>query len=136
MIVKANVHVDCCAFGRINGSHCETDVVPEPQASILRAAYRPAAEKWWQSVVAEPHSLEKPTFYLGLGNASVTNVLAAGAHERTPGNITLLPNGAVGFSSPGDRMCFKVKVSDAHLSRFRNEQFTATCGHRPAVGNC
>ena len=73
---------------------------------------RSAAEKWWQSVIMEPHSLEKPIFYLGLGEGLVTNMLVSGAHERTPAeNIRLIPNGAAGFKVPGDRICFQVKVS-------------------------
>lgn len=61
-------------------------------------------------MLAEPHSFNKPTFYLGLGSSLASNVLAAGAHERTPGNVTLLAMGASGFSSPGDRVCYKVQV--------------------------
>jgi hypothetical protein len=70
-----------------------------------------AAKEWWQSVVKEPHSFQKPTYYLGLGNWTVTNMLAAGAHERTPSQVTLLIDGATGFYSAGESMCFKLKVS-------------------------
>lgn len=69
-----------------------------------------AAEQWWQSVINEPWSFQKPTYYLGLGNWTVTNMLAAGAHERTPSKIQLLLNGATGFYNAGESMCFKLKV--------------------------
>jgi hypothetical protein len=70
-----------------------------------------AARDWWKSVVADHHSFEKPAFQLGLNGWSVTNILPDGAHERTPGRIELLPNGAAGFSQVGDSMCFKLDVS-------------------------
>jgi hypothetical protein len=60
--------------------------------------------------VSDTHSFNKPTFFLGMGDWSVTNLLAAGAHERTPKRVTLLPVGATGFSQPGDNMCWKIKV--------------------------
>lgn len=59
----------------------------------------------------DPHSFLKPTFYLGLGDWTVSNLETMGAHDRTPGHITLMSNGAVGFQTPGDRMCLKVQVS-------------------------
>jgi hypothetical protein len=46
---------------------------------------------------------------------SVTNIVAMGAHERTEGAIELTQNGAVGFKSPGDRMCWKIQVLTAGL---------------------
>lgn len=69
-----------------------------------------AAEKWWQSIIKEPNSFQKPTYYLGLGNWTVTNMLAAGAHERTPEKVTLVVSGATGFYNAGESMCFKMKV--------------------------
>lgn len=77
-----------------------------------------AARSWWQSVINESSSFTKPMYYLGLDNWRVTNMLADGAHDRTPGNITLLPNGATGFKGVGDRMCFKTKVRGrVHIQR-------------------
>jgi hypothetical protein len=98
---------------RVNGSHIESRAteVAQPQASRIANTLEAAARCWWSSVVADPHSFAKPTFYLGLGGWHVTNMLAAGAHERTPGNVTLLMNGATGFRSRGDRMCFKTQVT-------------------------
>ncbi|WIA37621.1 hypothetical protein OEZ86_014523 [Tetradesmus obliquus] len=95
-----------------NESHVELpcNEVPEPQASTLANIMSNAARAWWQSLVADSSSFTKPTYYLGMGKWRVTNMLADGAHERTPGNITLLANGAAGFRAPGDRMCFKTKV--------------------------
>lgn len=117
------VTLPCICSCRVNGTHKEerSTEVEEPQATALRNIMRSAAEKWWQSVIMEPHSLEKPTFYLGLGDGLVTNMLVSGAHERTPAeNIRLIPNGAAGFKLPGDRICFRVKVrvmtADWHVS--------------------
>lgn len=58
----------------------------------------------------EPHSFVRPTFYLGLDQWLVTNMLTDAAHERTPGNITILPNGVRGFTGVGDRTCYKIQV--------------------------
>jgi hypothetical protein len=90
--------------------------LPPAIASVLSQKLSDAARTWWHSVVAEPHSFNKPTFYLGRGNSIASNVLAAGAHERTPGNVTLLAMGATGFKSPGDRACYKVQVGHFMLS--------------------
>jgi hypothetical protein len=98
---------------RFNGSsHVELpcNEVPEPLASELRANLSTAAHQWWKSIVAEPHSFSKPTFYLGLGGYNVSNVLAAGAHQRTPVAINLLLNGAAGFRTPGDALCWDIQV--------------------------
>jgi hypothetical protein len=84
--------------------------LPPAIASALSSKLSEAARTWWQSIAAEPHSFNKPTFYLGRGNSVASNVLAAGAHERTPGNVTLLAMGATGFKNPGDRACYKVQV--------------------------
>lgn len=99
-----------CRFA--NDSHVENKQTQAPPALAAAVSKKlsAAARSWWQSIVAEPHSFNKPTFYVGLGGSLVSNVLAAGAHERTPGNITLLAMGATGFRSPGDRACYKVQV--------------------------
>lgn len=72
-----------------------------------------AARAWWKSIVQDPDSMTKPVFYLGLSGWSVTNFLPDGAHERTPGRVTLLANGAHGFSNVGDRLCFAAQVEMA-----------------------
>jgi hypothetical protein len=97
-------------------THLENEQTEAPPAvaSAVSRQLSNAARTWWQSILAEPHSFNKPTFYLGLGNSLASNVLAAGAHERTPGNVTLLAMGATGFSSPGDRVCYKAQVGLCH----------------------
>lgn len=97
-------------------SHVElpcNEVLGDEKASVARKLSA-AARTWWQSLLAERHSFHKPTFQLGLNGWSVTNILPDGAHERTPGRIELLQNGAAGFSQIGDSMCFSVNVSDSH----------------------
>jgi hypothetical protein len=103
-----------CRFGD-ETQHLEntnTEVTGERGAMLARKLSN-AAKQWWQSVIAEPSSFQKPTFYLGFGNWTVTNMLAAGAHERTPERVQLMINGATGFYNAGDSMCFKLKVSVA-----------------------
>lgn len=104
----------CCHHHRIEGdSHIElpcNEVLGEEKDSVV-AKLSGAARQWWASVVAGGHSFEKPTFQLGLNGWSVTNILPDGAHERTPGRVELLPNGAAGFSQVDDSMCFKLDVS-------------------------
>ncbi|WIA34881.1 hypothetical protein OEZ86_013171 [Tetradesmus obliquus] len=98
---------------RIDHRHLEsaaTEVKDAALAASLAKRMSKAAEDWWASVVSDPHSFSKPTFFLGMGSWTVTNLLAAGAHERTPKRVTLLLDGASGFSEPGDSMCWKIKV--------------------------
>uniref|UniRef100_A0A383VL27 Sulfatase N-terminal domain-containing protein n=1 Tax=Tetradesmus obliquus TaxID=3088 RepID=A0A383VL27_TETOB len=94
------------------GDHLEIpqNEVPQPQAAAIAANLSAAAQAWWTSVIREPGSFSKPTFYLGLANWTVSNVLAAGAHDRTPGRVRLLMMGAAGFERTGDYMCFKLQV--------------------------
>lgn len=80
------------------------------EATQAAATASQAARQWWASLVAEPHSFVKPTFYLGLPGWTVSNVNAEGAHERTKGNIVLIPNGATGFQDVGDRLCYRMQV--------------------------
>jgi hypothetical protein len=62
---------------------------------------------------------------------SVTNIVAMGAHERTEGAIALTQNGAAGFSKPGDRMCWKIKVRGTNLVGGTNLAATlASTAHR------
>jgi hypothetical protein len=68
------------------------------------------AKNYFTSLVNDVHSFQKPAFQLGLDRWAVTNILPDGAHERTPGRIQLLPNGAAGFSNVGDNMCFAANI--------------------------
>jgi hypothetical protein len=99
----------------LSSSHIELPCseLPQPYSGHVAKAIAAAARTWWQTVVASPSSFTKPTYYMGMGNWSMTNMLADGAHERTPGAIRLLVNGAKGFYKQGDKMCFGVKVSFA-----------------------
>jgi hypothetical protein len=60
----------------------------------------------------QPHSFQKPTFYLGFEGWNVTNMMPDAAYDRTPGRVRLLPNGATGFQQEGDYMCFATEVRD------------------------
>ncbi|KAF8055990.1 rhbg [Scenedesmus sp. PABB004] len=71
-----------------------------PEAAAVVAELRAAARAWFAGVAASPHSFCKPVFFLGLPPGTATNVLAAGAHERTARAVALGPNGAQG---PGRR---------------------------------
>ncbi|KAI8466606.1 MAG: alkaline-phosphatase-like protein [Monoraphidium minutum] len=112
-------------------SHIELpcNEVTGPEGDALRAVMSVAGRQWWESVLAEPHSFQKPTFFLGFEGWSVTNVLPDGAHERTPGRIRLQYNGASGFQMPGDRMCFAAQVMAGgtyDVSLFYTSAFPAT----------
>jgi hypothetical protein len=89
------------------------------EADKLKALMSDAARKWWSDLVAEPHSFQKPTFYLGFEGWNVTNVMPDAAYDRTPGRVRLLPNGATGFQQEGDYMCFATEVSDAVKYRIK-----------------
>lgn len=82
-----------------------------PEKDDIANKLSKAARTYFNSLVADGHSFSKPTFYLGLGDWSVTNILPDGAHARTPGRVELLPNGASGFSKIGDYICFALDVS-------------------------
>jgi hypothetical protein len=71
------------------------------------------ARTWWASVSSSPHALRKPTLVIAPQTFTRTepfNLPAYAAHERTPGRIKLLANGAVGFERVGDRLCFRVQA--------------------------
>lgn len=106
------IYLNCRRFPEGAGDHLEIpqNEVPQPQAAAIAANLSAAAQAWWTSVIREPGSFSKPTFYLGLANWTVSNVLAAGAHDRTPGRVRLLMMGAAGFERTGDYMCFKLQV--------------------------
>ncbi|KAF8072774.1 MAP1D [Scenedesmus sp. PABB004] len=80
------------------------------EGDALAAQLSAAARRHFGELVSDHHSFNKPTFFLGLGEWGVTNVLPDGAHERTPGRVQLLPNGAAGFSRVGDSACFALDV--------------------------
>jgi hypothetical protein len=96
------------------GSHIELpcNEVTGEEGRHLAKLMSDAARAWWKSIVQDPDSFTKPVFYLGLSGWSVTNFLPDGAHDRTPGRVTLLANGAHGFSSVGDRLCFATQVGE------------------------
>lgn len=95
-----------------NNSHIELpcNQVTGPEGEAVAALMSGAARQWWKSLVASPHTFRKPTFYLGFEGWNVTNLLPDGAHDRTMGNVKLLPNGASGFKEPGDKLCFALEV--------------------------
>lgn len=101
-------------------SHIELpcNEVTGAEAEKLAKIMHDAAKSWWKSNVESPDSFTKPTFYLGLGGWSVTNLLPDGAHDRTPGRVTLLPNGAHGFTQVGDRICFAIEVGGSMINSF------------------
>jgi hypothetical protein len=82
-----------------------------PEKDAVASQMSRLAREYFKSLVADNHSFEKPMFYLGLDDWSVTNVLPDGAHARTPGRVELLPNGLTGFSRVGDMACFALDVS-------------------------
>ncbi|WIA40657.1 hypothetical protein OEZ86_013993, partial [Tetradesmus obliquus] len=94
------------------GNHIELPRYELPRAQASKAAdtMAAAARSWWRSVVSEPYSFQKAALFVGMGNESYSNIMAMYAHDRTPANVTLLDKGATGFVSPGDRMCWNVKV--------------------------
>jgi hypothetical protein len=65
----------------------------------------------------QPHSFQKPTFFLGFEGWNVTNVMPDAAYDRTPGRVRLLPNGATGFTQEGDYMCFATEVGAVPATR-------------------
>jgi hypothetical protein len=92
------------------GSHEEADcsaVTDEPE---LKQRLSSAAKSWFESVVASPHSFERPLFFIGKPGRGSSAVLGNGAAERTPGRVSVLPTGLVGFSRPGDSASWRVHV--------------------------
>jgi hypothetical protein len=104
----------CCCCCRFEGtSHIEQpcNEISGPEKEAVASQMSRLAREYFKSLVADAHSFEKPTFFLGLDGWSVTNVLPDGAHARTPGRVELLPNGLSGFSKVGDSACFALEVS-------------------------
>ncbi|KAF6255530.1 hypothetical protein COO60DRAFT_203781 [Scenedesmus sp. NREL 46B-D3] len=99
----------------LGDSHIELpcNEVTGKEGEQMRVLMAGAARQWWADLLAEPHSFQKPTFYFGFEGWNVTNVLPDAAHDRTPGRVRLLPNGATGFEQEGDYMCFATEVVEA-----------------------
>jgi hypothetical protein len=89
-------------------------VVNEQQRKDAAARFSEAAEAWWNSVVAEPHSFRKPVFLLGLPGFATpedepTNVEADGIVALRRGRSMVL-NSLVNFTSVDDFGCRKIRV--------------------------
>jgi hypothetical protein len=87
-------------------------VVNEPQRSEAAARFSEAAESWWNSVVAEPHSFTKPVYLLGLPGFArpenePTNVEASGIFALRRGGSMVL-NSIVNFTSVEDFVCCRI----------------------------
>jgi len=76
----------------------------------VRAKLAGAARRWWDSVVASPNAFERPVYYIGMPGRGSAAVLGTGPAERTPGRVSVLPVGLVGFSEPGDFAAWRVHV--------------------------
>jgi hypothetical protein len=90
-------------------------VLNEQQRSEAAARFSEAAEAWWNSVVAEPHSFVKPVYLLGLPGLATpadepTNVEASGIVSLRRGGSMVL-NSMVNFTSVDDFGCWKIRVS-------------------------
>lgn len=128
MLMCSTPAASLCAHRLTNGSHVELlcNEVKGLEGRRLAKQLASAAQRWFDSLVAEPHSFTKPMFYLGLETWTVSNIIAEGAHERTPGSIKLFANGASGFRDLGDRMCFKVEVRTRQTLHHVKLEVTAT----------
>jgi hypothetical protein len=100
-----------CRF--VNGSYIELpcNEVTGPEQAAIAAAFDKEAQKWWDSVVAEPHSFTKQTFQLGLGGWNASNVEASGAFEISRGKVLITK--PANFTQIGGRICIKINVSCA-----------------------
>jgi hypothetical protein len=84
----------------------------------LAAQFDKAAEKWWKSIIAEPHSFEKTVYLIGLKlpqntTAEPSNAEAGGVIIWRRGTMMLSSGGAVNFTAVGDYGCWKIRVSCA-----------------------
>jgi hypothetical protein len=118
------------------GSHEEAPcaaVSDEP----VRQRLSSAAKAWFDSVVSSPNAFERPRYFIGMPGRSTAAVLGTGVAERTPGRVSVLPTGLVGFSQPGDAASWRVHVLTGgqyslgiglkanHAARFRLSMGTA-----------
>jgi hypothetical protein len=128
------------------GSHEQAPCAAVEDAAV-KAKLSSAARRWFDSVVASPNAFERPLFFVGAPGRASSAVLAPGAAERTPGRVSVLPTGVVGFSQPGDAASWRVRVMTAgtyrvgvglsanHAARFRLSMGTAeqiASGRAPA----
>lgn len=112
------------------GSHEEAPCAAVADEAV-KARLSSAAKSWFESVLGSPNSFERPRFYIGQPGRGSAAVVASGAAERTPGRVSVLPTGLVGFSQPGDAASWRVQVLSAgkyalgiglkanHRARFR-----------------
>jgi cellulase/cellobiase CelA1 len=100
-----------------NGSHVElpcNEVTHEQTRRDIASLFSKAAEAWWNSMVAEPHSLTKPVYLLRLGGAAAaenhpSNVEASGIAQMRRGSMAL--DSVVNYTAVGDYGCWKIRVS-------------------------
>jgi hypothetical protein len=97
----------------------------------VAAAFNRRAQRWWTSVVAEPHSFTKQTFQLGLGGWRASNVEASGAFEISRGKTRITKPAE--FTDVGGRVCIKMNVrgglSDAAFVRLEASTGHVSCAH-------
>jgi hypothetical protein len=114
-------------------------VVDESQHREVAARFNAAAEAWWNSVVAEPHSFTKLVYVLGLPGFArpanePTNVEASGIIQLRRGGSMVL-NSIVNYTSVGDFGCWKIRVSitEATGSRHQCGSSSSSSGQQQAA---
>eukprot|EP01025_Chloroclados_australasicus_P051969 TRINITY_DN6051_c0_g3_i1.p1 TRINITY_DN6051_c0_g3~~TRINITY_DN6051_c0_g3_i1.p1 ORF type:complete len:619 (-),score=66.61 TRINITY_DN6051_c0_g3_i1:388-2244(-) len=76
----------------------------------LEYIYEQLIIKWWYTVLDDPGSFQKPTFFIGYKEHTISEVFPFAPIERTQGNIVVGLYWVSGFSQEGDQITCKVQV--------------------------
>eukprot|EP01026_Neomeris_dumetosa_P015345 TRINITY_DN1585_c0_g4_i1.p1 TRINITY_DN1585_c0_g4~~TRINITY_DN1585_c0_g4_i1.p1 ORF type:complete len:182 (+),score=24.76 TRINITY_DN1585_c0_g4_i1:37-546(+) len=68
-------------------------------------------ESWWNSVLQDPGSFQKPTFLIG--RDQISSVLAIGAIERSRQSVFVGDRAVSGFKNSGDFLACKVQIQQS-----------------------
>eukprot|EP01026_Neomeris_dumetosa_P064333 TRINITY_DN6123_c0_g1_i10.p1 TRINITY_DN6123_c0_g1~~TRINITY_DN6123_c0_g1_i10.p1 ORF type:complete len:658 (-),score=111.33 TRINITY_DN6123_c0_g1_i10:2295-4268(-) len=102
--IKAGNHVESSKYNlQLNGS---------PFVATVMKLMQDRLRLWWQGLLMEEGSFEKPVFFIGGYDVSEYPVFLTGAIERTPGNIILNDHYASGFVEEGDKLRIRVLVQE------------------------
>eukprot|EP01024_Parvocaulis_polyphysoides_P022545 TRINITY_DN2090_c0_g1_i1.p1 TRINITY_DN2090_c0_g1~~TRINITY_DN2090_c0_g1_i1.p1 ORF type:complete len:645 (+),score=60.42 TRINITY_DN2090_c0_g1_i1:132-2066(+) len=93
----------------LNGNHQEHSKY-QIQDKNLRNYFYESLENWWQSVLAEPGSFEKPVFLIGFQNAWESHIPLKAPIERSVGKIFVGDHAIQGFYDSGDHASYRIRV--------------------------
>eukprot|EP01023_Acetabularia_acetabulum_P040994 TRINITY_DN3982_c0_g1_i1.p1 TRINITY_DN3982_c0_g1~~TRINITY_DN3982_c0_g1_i1.p1 ORF type:complete len:624 (-),score=82.32 TRINITY_DN3982_c0_g1_i1:798-2669(-) len=96
-----------------NGNHQEYSKYQVPDPKLKQFFYQ-SLENWWQSILDEPGSFQKPLFMIGFQNSWESHIPLKAPMEKTPQDKIFVGDHAIqGFYDAGDQVSYAVFVDTA-----------------------